>query len=172
METFMPTANTHPGERTTRSTTTRTTKNNAIKLLIEDHDKVKKMFKEFEKLCKKGDTEGKEALARQICKELTVHAQLEEEIFYPAVREGIDDDDLMNEAMVEHAEAKGLIALIQSMLVSDLMYDATVTVLGENINHHIEEEQKEMFPKVQKLNIDLEELGLEMIDRKAVLVED
>ncbi len=168
----MPIANTHPGKRTTRSTTTRTTKNNAIKLLIEDHDKVKKMFKEFEKLCKRGDTEGKEPLARQICKELTVHAQLEEEIFYPAVREGIDDDDLMNEAMVEHAEAKGLIALIQSMLVSDLMYDATVTVLGENINHHIEEEQKEMFPKVQKLNIDLEELGLEMIERKAVLVED
>src|ERR1700712_3556321 len=160
------------GKKTTRSTTSRSTKKDAIKLLIEDHNKVKKMFKEFEKLSKKNDEEGKEELATQICKELTVHAQLEEEIFYPAVREGIDDDDLMNEAMVEHAEAKGLIAQIQSMSASDDIYDATVTVLGENINHHIEEEQKEMFPKVQKLNLDLEELGLEMIERKAVLVED
>ena len=166
------TASTSSGKSTTRSTTTRRTNNDAIKLLIDDHDKVKKMFKEYKKLAEKNDENGKEELATQICTELTVHAQLEEEIFYPAVREGIDDDDLMNEAMVEHAEAKGLIAQIQSMSASDPMYDATVTVLGENINHHIEEEQKEMFPKVQKLHLDLEELGLEMIERKAVLVED
>ncbi len=166
------TASNPSGKATTRSTTTRKTNNDAIKLLIEDHDNVKKMFKEYEKLAKKDDMNGKEELATQICKELTVHAQLEEEIFYPAVREGIDDDDLMNEAMVEHAEAKGLIAQIQSMSASDEIYDATVTVLGENINHHIEEEQKEMFPKVQKLNLDLEELGLEMTKRKAALIGD
>lgn len=168
----MPTTASTPSRKaTTRSTTIRKTKNNAIELLIDDHNKVKKMFKQFEKISKNKGGEGKEELARQICKELTVHAQLEEEIFYPAVREGIDDDALMNEAMVEHAEAKGLIAQIQSMSASDAIYDATVTVLGENINHHIDEEQKDMFPKVKKLNIDLEELGVEMAERKEVLME-
>ncbi len=160
------------GKNTTRSTTTRRTKKDAIKLLTEDHNKVKKMFKEFEKLSKKNDEEGKEELATQICKELAVHAQLEEEIFYPAVREAIEDDDLMNEAMVEHASAKDLIAQIQSMAASDPMYDAVVTVLGEYVNHHIEEEQNEMFPKVQKSDMDLEELGLEIAERKEVLLED
>lgn len=160
------------GKTTKRSTTTRRTKNDAIKLLTEDHNKVKKLFKEFEKLSKKNDEEGKEELAVQICKELTVHAQLEEEIFYPAVREAIDDDELMNEAMIEHASAKDLIAQIQSMAASDPMYDAVVTVLGEYINHHVEEEQNEMFPKVQKSDMDLEELGLEMAERKEALIED
>ena len=154
------------------STTTHRPKSDALKLLIADHDNVKKMFNEYKKLVTKNNEIGKEALAIQICKELTVHAQLEEEIFYPAVREGIDDDDLMKEAMVEHAEAKGLIAQIQSMSASDPMYDAVVTVLGENIEHHIKEEQQEMFPKVKKLNIDLEELGIEMNELKATLTED
>ncbi|MEO7320231.1 MAG: hemerythrin domain-containing protein [Nitrosospira sp.] len=169
----MPTTgSTTSGKTTARSTTTRRTKNNAIKLLTEDHSKVKKMFKEFAKLSKEDDRTGKKELATQICKELTVHAQLEEEIFYPAVREAIDEDDLMNEAMVEHSSAKDLIAQIQSMAASDPMYDAVVTVLGEYISHHVEEEQNEMFPKVQKSDIDLEELGLEMAERKAALVED
>ena len=173
METVMPTtARTPSAKATTRGTTTRKTKNDAIKLLTEDHNKVKKMFKEFKKLAEKNDEEGKEELATQICKELTVHAQLEEEIFYPAVRDAIDEDDLMNEAMVEHSSAKDLISQIQSMKASDPMYDAVVTVLGEYINHHVEEEQNEMFPKVQKSDMDLEELGLEIAERKEALVED
>jgi hemerythrin-like domain-containing protein len=98
--------------------------------------------------------------------------QLEEEIFYPAVRAAINDDDLMNEAIVEHAEAKDLIAQIQSMAASDSMYDAKVTVLSENMVHHIEEEENEMFPKAKKLDIDLEALGLEMAERKEALMED
>ena len=169
----MPTnQSTTSGKTPARSTTTRKTKNNAITLLTEDHNKVKKMFKEFKKLAEKNDEEGKEELATQICKELTVHAQLEEEIFYPAVRAAIDDDDLMNEAMVEHGSAKDLISQIQSMAVSDPMYDAVVTVLGEYINHHVEEEQNEMFPKVQKSDMDLEQLGLEIAERKEALAGD
>ncbi len=169
----MPTnQSTTSGKTPPRSTTTRKTKNNAITLLTEDHNKVKKMFKEFKKLAEKNDEEGKEELATQICKELTVHAQLEEEIFYPAVRAAIDDDDLMNEAMVEHGSAKDLISQIQSMAVSDPMYDAVVTVLGEYINHHVEEEQNEMFPKVQKSDMDLEQLGLEIAERKEALAGD
>jgi hemerythrin superfamily protein len=115
-EITMPTAQQATTKKpATRATTARKTRKDAIKLLTEDHNKVKKMFKEFEKLCKKGEDEGKEELAKQICKELTVHSQLEEEIFYPAVREAIDADDLMNEAVVEHASAKDLITQIQSM---------------------------------------------------------
>lgn len=169
----MPTAqNATPRSATTRSTPTRRTKHDALKLLTEDHNKVKKMFKEFEKLCKKREKneEGKEALALQICRELTVHAQLEEEIFYPAVREAINDDDMMNEAMVEHASAKDLIAQIQSMRAFDPMYDNVVIVLGEYVNHHIEEEQNEIFPKAQKSKMDLEEIGLEIAERKAALM--
>ncbi len=169
----MPTTGTTTIRKTTTPrSTTRSKKNDAIKLLTEDHNKVKKLFKEFKKLAEKNDEEGKEELATQICKELTVHAQLEEEIFYPAVRAAIDDDDLMNEAMVEHGSAKDLIAQIQSMKASDPMYDAVVTVLGEYINHHVEEEQNEMFPKAQKSDMDLEELGLEMAARKEALMED
>ena len=173
LEIIMPT--TH--STTTRKspaprTTTRRSKHDAIKLLTDDHAKVKKMFKEFEKLCKKNEDEGKEALVAQICKELTIHAQLEEEIFYPAARAAIDDDDLMNEAMVEHASAKDLIGQIQSMEASDPMYEATVSVLGEYVNHHVGEEENEMFPKVQKSKMDLEEIGSEIAERKEVLMEE
>lgn len=167
----MPTTGTTTIRKTTTPrSTTRSKKNDAIKLLTEDHNKVKKLFKEFKKLAEKNDEEGKEELATQICKELTVHAQLEEEIFYPAVRAAIDDDDLMNEAMVEHGSAKDLIAQIQSMKASDPMYDAVVTVLGEYINHHVEEEQNEMFSKAQKSDMDLEELGVEIAERKKALM--
>ncbi|SEO51902.1 hemerythrin domain-containing protein [Nitrosovibrio sp. Nv6] len=169
----MPTTQSTTTRKTTaHRTTTSKSKNDAIKLLTADHAKVKKMFKEFEKLCKKNDEEGKEELAVQICKELTVHAQLEEEIFYPAAREAIDDDDLMNEAAVEHTAAKDLIAQIQSMDVSDPMYNATVTVLGEYVNHHVEEEQNVIFPKVQKAKMDLEEIGSQIVERKEVLMEE
>ena len=163
----MPTAQTSTGK-----TATRRTKNDAIKLLTADHAKVKKMFKEFEKLSKKDDEEGKQELATQICQELTVHAQLEEEIFYPAAREAIEDEELMNEAVVEHNSAKELIAQIQSMGASDPMFDATVKVLGEYVNHHIEEEQNEIFPKVEKAKVDLEEIGAEIAQRKEELMEE
>jgi len=162
----MPTAQTSTGK-----TAARRTKNDAIKLLTADHAKVKKMFKEFEKLSKKDDEEGKQELATQICQELMVHAQLEEEIFYPAAREAIEDEDLMNEAVVEHNSAKELIAQIQSMGASDPMFDATVKVLGEYVNHHIEEEQNEIFPKVEKAKVDLEEIGAEIAQRKEELIE-
>jgi hemerythrin superfamily protein len=164
---IMPTA-----QASTGKTTTRRSKNDAIKLLTADHAKVKKMFKEFEKLSKKDDEEGKQELAAQICEELTIHAQLEEEIFYPAAREAIEDDELMNEAVVEHNSAKDLISQIQSMGPSDPMFDATVKVLGEYVNHHVEEEQNEIFPKVEKAKLDLEEIGAQIAQRKEELSEE
>jgi len=168
---------------TDKATTRRSTSNkstgratskakDAIKLLTDDHNKVKKLFKEYEKLIKKNDSEAKEELAQEICEELKIHTQLEEEIFYPAAREAVKDDLLMNEATVEHGSAKELISELESMKISDPMYDAVITVLGEYVNHHIQEEEEKMFPKVQKSKMNLEEIGSEMAERKEDLKKD
>lgn len=145
--------------------------NDAIKLLTADHKKVKTLFKEIEKAKKADDQELKAALAVQVCNELTVHAQVEEEIFYPAVRDAIDDDDLMNEAEVEHASAKDLIAQISAMDSDDPMFDAKLTVLSEYIDHHVKEEEDEMFAKATKAKLDYSELGEEMLARKTELMD-
>lgn len=157
---------------TAARTTARESETNAITLLTDDHKKVKKLFKEYEKLSKKDDIEGKMEIAGQICEELTIHAMLEEEIFYPAVRAAIKDDELLNEALVEHATAKDLIAQIQEMDDDDPMYDAKVTVLIEYINHHVEEEESQMFPKARKAKMDLHGLAVEILARKEELTED
>jgi hemerythrin superfamily protein len=142
----------------------------AISLLTEDHENVKKLFKKFEKLSSAED-DTKIEVANMICMELTVHAMVEEELFYPEVRMAIDDDDLLNEAEVEHDSAKELIAQIQFMEPDNPMYDAKVTVLGEYIEHHVTEEEEEMFPKVRKAKqLDLEELGEQMQMRKEELM--
>jgi len=109
--------------------------------------------------------------ARRICDELTVHAALEEEIFYPAVRAAIDDD-LIDEAEVEHATAKYLIAQIGSMSAGEDKFAAKVCVLGEDINYHVEEEHKEMFPKAKRAKIDLQDLATRMQNRKRELRTD
>jgi hemerythrin superfamily protein len=101
--------------------------------------------------------------------ELSVHAKVEEEIFYPAVRKAIDEDDLMDEADIEHAGAKSLIAQVEAMKPGDDHYDAKVTVLGEYIDHHVKEEQNEMFPKVKKAKVDTVQLGERISKRKQEL---
>ena len=103
---------------------------------------------------------------------MTVHATIEEEIFYPAVREAIDDEDLMDEADVEHASAKELIAQLEAANPGDDQYDAKVTVLGEMIDHHVKEEEGEMFSKARKADIDSASLGEELAIRKAELKEE
>jgi hemerythrin superfamily protein len=144
---------------------------NAINLLTEDHAKVRKMFKQFEKMKEKMDDSEKSELVQQICMELTLHTQVEEEIFYPAAREAIEEQDLMDEAEVEHASAKELIAQLQSMQPTDDLYDAKVTVLGEYVEHHVKEEEKEMFPKVRKARLDLEHLAEQIEERKQQAVQ-
>lgn len=140
----------------------------AISLLTEDHQQVKKMFQQFDKL-KDDEEDEKEELARKICTALTAHATVEEEIFYPAVRAAIDDEDLMDEADVEHASAKELIAQIEVASADDDHYDAKVKVLAEQIDHHVKEEQNEMFPKARKAKIDLVALGERIEKRKQEL---
>ncbi len=143
----------------------------ATVMLVADHKKVKGLFEEFEKLHSKDNAdEKKSALVIEICNELSIHAQLEEEIFYPAVREAIEDDDLMDEAEVEHASAKELIAQLEEMEPHDDLYDAKVKVLGEQIVHHVKEEEGEMFNQVKKSKIDLSELGAQMAARKKELI--
>jgi hemerythrin superfamily protein len=145
----------------------------AINLLMADHKAVKMLFKEFEKLAKDDDTEEqKEAVVQKICDALTVHVQVEEEIFYPAVRAAIEDDALLDEAEVEHATAKDLIAQLQEMVPGDNLYDAKVKVLSEYIDHHVKEEEDEMFPKTRKSDVDLSVLGRTMAARKEALKEE
>lgn len=155
---------------TQTTTRGRSKSEDAISLLIEDHENVKKLFKKFDKLSSAED-DGKIQVANMICMELTIHAMVEEELFYPEVRLAIHDDDLLNEAEVEHDSAKELIAQIQFMEPDNPMYDAKVTVLGEYIEHHVTEEEEEMFPKVRKAKqLDLEELGEQMQMRKEALM--
>lgn len=131
----------------------------ACDLLDADHRAVKKMFKEYEELMtskSRAAAQKRQDLALKICKELTVHAQIEEEIFYPAVRAAIKETDLLAEAEVEHQSAKDLIAQIEAATEVTETFDAKVIVLGEYIDHHVKEERNEMFPKARaakKLNL-------------------
>jgi hemerythrin superfamily protein len=145
----------------------------AIELLTAEHKEVNAMFKEYQKLVD-GDksSEEKETLARQICLMLTVHATTEEEIFYPAARDAIDDEDLLDEAEVEHGSAKELIAQIEAGSPSDPLYDAKVKVLGEYVQHHVKEEEEELFPKVKKAKVDLASLGEQILVRKEELMPE
>lgn len=141
----------------------------AIALLKEDHAKVKKAFKEFEKLDHE-DTATLKELVATTCEDLKVHTALEDEIFYPAVREQIEDDDLMNEAKIEHQSATDLIEQLEKLEPDDPLYVPMFTVLAEYVRHHIEEEEGEMFPEVKKLDLDLEDLAERMTERKEELM--
>lgn len=149
-----------------KKTAAKVSKTDAVALLTADHKRVKKLFKTFDKMKEDGSAADKQALAQQICAELTLHAEVEEQIFYPAVREALDQDDLLDEAEVEHASAKDLIAQIESGDASDPLWSAKVTVLGEYIDHHVQEEENEMFPKTRKAKMDLESLGKEIASMK------
>jgi hemerythrin superfamily protein len=139
----------------------------ALSLLKADHAKVRGLFAEYEKA---RSTTRKKSLVADICTELSVHAQVEEEIFYPAVKAALKDRLLVPEATVEHASLKDLVAQIEAFEPNDDMYDAKVKVLSEYVKHHVKEEQNEMFPKVKASSLDLLELGTRMADRKAKLL--
>jgi hemerythrin superfamily protein len=139
----------------------------AIALLEADHREVDAYFDAFEAA---SDDAEKKTLADKICLALKVHAQIEEELFYPPAREKTGDGDLIDEALVEHTGAKTLIAQIEAMLPGQPLYDAKVKVLGEQVRHHVEEEESELFPEVRETNIDLEALGARLAARKAELM--
>ena len=141
---------------------------NAIDLLKADHTKVKELFEKFEEA---DDRKSKKTIVSKALKELSVHATIEEEIFYPAVRKAIEDEDgMMNEADEEHHVAKILIAELEEMKGNENHYDAKFTVLAESVRHHIKEEENEMFPKAKGTDIDLDALGQKMLRRKKELM--
>lgn len=155
-------------------TTTTRDHDPATALLMADHAKVKKLFKQFEKSKTKGTPAEKAQIVAQACLELRIHTRVEEEIFYPAVKAALGKDgDMIDEAVVEHASCKDLIAQLSVMKPGDELFDARFTVLSEFIEHHVEEEETELFPKVRKLKgLNLDELGEQMKELKQTLSAD
>jgi len=147
-----------------------TTENDAIELLKSDHKEVDELFADYEARKEEGKGTGKAMIAQQICEALTVHATIEEEIFYPAVRRRVKNAaSLVDEAAVEHQTLKDIIARLQVAPVDDPLRDAGVKVLSEYVKHHVKEEESELFPKVRASDLDLEALGDELRLRKAAL---
>lgn len=170
-EKFMPSPRTSDnGSKTkARSVKAPTKAPNAVQLLKDDHRQVEEWFATFEK----ARSEPKKLkLARQICAALTVHMTIEEEIFYPAFLAAAADKDLHDEAYVEHAGAKRLIAEIEGGQPGDDKWEAKVTVLGEMIKHHVKEEEQRdgMFAQAKQADLDLEALGAAMAARKRELL--
>ena len=145
-------------------------KPNAVELLMQDHDYVKKAFRHFERMDHE-DTEAVQALVEQVCAALEAHTKVEEELFYPAARRALKEDrDLLAEAEVEHASAKDLIRKLKRLEPGGEEYIATFTVLGEYVKHHIKEEESEMFPKARR-KLNLRTLGSRLEARKIELTK-
>ena len=146
----------------------------AIALLKADHRKVEELFEEYESSKDEAEDDAKAELVAKICLELTIHATLEEEIFYPAAREALDEEDadMLDEAEVEHTSVKVLIADLAEMQPSDQLYDAKVKVLSEYVKHHVQEEEGEIFPSVRESEVDLAALGEEVTTRKQELLDE
>jgi len=142
----------------------------AVTALMTDHRTVEDLFKKYE--AAKDDDAKKQEIFRQIALELKVHTRIEEEIFYPASRPFVDEQDTVNEAVVEHASAKDLMAQIEGMAPSDDYYDAKVKVLQEMIEHHVEEEETEYFPELRKSEMDLKAVGEQLKARKTELMRE
>ena len=159
--------------KTTKRPATRT--RDAVGLLMADHRSLKRLFDAYKKLLKgranRSTKSEKANLVQQICIEFTVHSKIEEEIFYPAARKAIKDNELMDMAEVEHASALDLVGQLSEMDPGDELYDAKVIVLSEFIELHVGEEEKQMFPKVKKTRLDLDSLGDKLKERKLALTE-
>jgi len=149
-------------------------RNEVLEMLKEDHKKVKKAFSEFERLDKDDEEDAQrcEEIIEQTCKELQVHATLEEELFYPAIREAIKETDLVDEAEVEHMTAKMLIQQLQEGNLEEERQAAVFTVLGEYIKHHVREEENEIFEQLNRSKIDWDQLQQDMQQRRAELMQE
>lgn len=167
--------NTKAERKTRRSRTdeprqTRSSSADALELLEQDHRKVEELFDEFDE--KQDDGARKSRIASQICQALKIHAQIEEEVFYPRAREATKDDDLIDEAVVEHAGVKHLIGEIEAMEAGDELYDAKVRVLEEMVKRHIQEEEEELFPELVSAKMDTKRVGQELARRKQELMAE
>ncbi len=146
----------------------------AIAFLRADHAEVKDLFAEYTQLVSRGgdDIDQRAEIVEEICQALTAHAQVEEEIFYPAARAAVSDESLLDEAAQEHADAKELMGQLRAMSPSDAQYDETVELLQQAVEHHVQQEENDLFPRMRSTGIDLGDLGEQMALRKEdVLVE-
>lgn len=157
-----------PSSRESARTAT-AARTDVLKMLKDDHKKAKKAFQEFERLAKQPDGDECQALVAQTCAELALHTTLEEEVFYPAIRAAMREQELVDEAEVEHASAKTLIADLQQLTPEDRAYAATFKVLGEYVQHHVKEEESEMFPQLTRAKIDWDDLLQQMTARREAL---
>lgn len=149
-----------------RTTATRSANPDAIALLKEDHQRVSALFDEY---AKSRSATKKQAIVSKICQELAIHAMIEEEIFYPAVRAALKDREFVPEALVEHATLKEFIAKVEGRMPDGDMFDAHIQVMGEYVKHHVKEEQTEMFPKAKRSKLDMKQLGARLAARKQEL---
>ncbi|MED5618946.1 hemerythrin domain-containing protein [Ideonella sp. BN130291] len=143
-----------------------------LELLKTDHKHVKKHFREFEKMDPEQDPQACQELVMRVCDELEVHAQIEEELFYPAARQALaekEGEDLIDEAEVEHNSVKQLIAELRSLTPQDAKFKANFTVLSEYVKHHVKEEEGEMFEQLGRAKIAWEPLLQDMLDRQQEL---
>ena len=163
----MPTAPKKTPARKAAAATSHRSPADAIALLRADHQQVSALFEQYEKarLASK-----KKAIVGEICSALRVHAQIEEELFYPAAKATLKDHELVPEALVEHASLKALMAQIEGKDPNGEEFDAKVKVLSEYVKHHVKEEQNELFPKVRASRLDIRDLGARLALRKAELL--
>lgn len=164
--------------KTTKKKAAKNQRKDAIQLLTEDHDEVKRIFTAFARLLDEGEgsIHEREPMVAEACHLLTIHTQIEEAVLYPALRSIFEEQKLIDEAEVEHACAKDLIAQLEDMSPNDDLYNAKFIVLGEQVKHHIREEEEEIFPRLRASGIDLYKLGDELLrhkqDLESILPED
>ena len=151
------------------SSARRTKSTNILELLKSDHATATKLFKQFEKFKKSEDAEGMLEAARAVCNALRVHAQVEEEIFYSALREAGGAEDALDEANVEHSHLKELVSQLDASEPADDLFAARLKVLSEYVQHHVDEEESTIFSKARKAGLDLEALGAQFAERKSEL---
>jgi hemerythrin superfamily protein len=150
---------------TARGSSTQT----ALDVLKTDHAEVSKLFKQFEKFKKSEDSDGMRQTAQAACKALSIHAQIEEEIFYPALRDAADADDALDEADVEHSHVKELVTQLKESGPEDDLFEARFKVLSEYVQHHVDEEESTIFSTARKADLDLVALGEQLVARKEEL---
>lgn len=148
-------------------------RNEILEMLKEDHQRVKKAFKAAQKLDPEDDAEELQAIVEETLADIDIHARLEEELFYPAVREAIKEQDLIEEAEVEHGSARMLMDQLHAMSPDDPKYMATFKVLGEYVKHHIKEEENQLFEQIgNRSKVQWEELQQQMLTMRETLLAE
>lgn len=150
-----------------------TGRKNALDMLERDHKEIMGLFKAFRKMVDEGAPPSeKDALVKKACAALLLHTRLEEEIFYPAVRRATGGNDMLDEALVEHSQAREHIDELLEMLPGEALHDAKFIVMGEHIRNHIREEEDQIFPMAEDYNVNLDAIGREMEKRRAEIEEE